>query len=58
METEYFINHIPFKEFAKRNKREEYEKYLGYDMYEVTSKPILVKFIGSQHLEGCYTDYG
>lgn len=35
MEAEYVINHIPFNAFAERGKAEEYQKYLGYDMYKV-----------------------
>lgn len=35
MESEYMINHISFRDFAERDKAEEYQKYLGYDMYKV-----------------------
>jgi hypothetical protein len=35
MESNYMVNHISFNEFANREKEEEYDKYLGYDMYKI-----------------------
>lgn len=33
MDKQYIVNHVPFNEFASRDKAEEYRKYLGYSMY-------------------------
>lgn len=33
MEKEFVVNSIPFREFAERGMKNEYEKYMGYSLY-------------------------
>ena len=39
MEKEFVVNSVPFRDFAERNRQEEYAKYMGYSMYCIDQQP-------------------